>query len=140
MLAAERRVAVAGRSDRAGDDSLAFRVAGDGGAESLDHTDGLVSDDQALSHRILALADVHVRSADRRRRDPDERIERTDVRDRLLVENDPAGFDEHGRLHLCHGPFLRWSRVVLHRACRRAAARTGSEERRETPRLTRCVA
>ena len=48
--------------------------------------------------RIFALEDVDVGAADRRGGDADQRIERADVRDRLLVEHDAAGLDEDRRL------------------------------------------
>jgi len=41
------------------------------------------------------------------RRDPDECVQRTYFRDRLLIENDTAGFDKHRCFHFHHrGPLF----------------------------------
>ena len=69
--------ALAARRDRADDDALADGVVGlEPGAELLDDADRLVAEDQPGPHRILAADDVHVGAADRRRRDPDDRLAR----------------------------------------------------------------
>ena len=102
MAAAQAGLAVPARRDRTGDDPLALAVALHGRAELLDHADRLVADGQPSGHRILALEDVDVGAADRGGGDADERIERTDIRDRLLVEDDAAGLDEDGDFHLGH--------------------------------------
>src|SRR5207248_10982000 len=46
--------ALTARRDGPDDDPLAGRVAGDAGADRLDHADGLMADDQPLAHRVLA--------------------------------------------------------------------------------------
>ena len=83
--AAQARVAVAARRDRAGDHALALAVALHGRAELLDDADRLVTDGQALGDRIFAFEDVDVGAADRRRGDAQQRVQRTDIGDRLLV-------------------------------------------------------
>src|SRR5690606_33457420 len=83
----------------------------DGRVELLDHADRLVADGAALLHGIFALEDVDVGAADRRGRDADERIERPDIGNRLLVQHDAAGLDENRRLHL-----LLHERLLLHEA------------------------
>ena len=62
--------------------------------------DGLVTDGQAFGDGKLAPQDMHVGAADRRRRDPDQRVRRADIRDRFLVEHDTAGLDKDGGFHL----------------------------------------
>src|SRR5690606_15023980 len=100
MKAGERRVALPARRDGAGDDALALAIAAHGRPELLDDADGLVTDDETALDRVLALEDVHVGAANRRRRDPQQRVRRPDVGDRLLVENASPRLDEYGRLHL----------------------------------------
>jgi hypothetical protein len=80
-----------------------FPVAGDRGAELLDHADRLVADHQPFAHRVLAAQDMDVGAADRGRRDPDQCVERADIGDRPRLQRDPPRLDEHGRLHLRHG-------------------------------------
>jgi DNA-binding GntR family transcriptional regulator len=46
---------------------------------------------------------VNVGAADRRGGDADQRVERADVGNRLLVEHDATGFDEDRSFHLRHG-------------------------------------
>src|SRR6185437_698537 len=66
--------------------------------------DRLVTDGQALGDRILALENMDVGAADRRRGDADQRIERPDLGNRLLVEHDAVRFDEDRGFHLLrHG-------------------------------------
>ena len=84
-------MAVSARRDRAGDDSLAFVVSRHRGAELLNHADGFVADGEALPDRILALEDVHVRAADRRGRDANECVGRSDTRQRLFTQHDAPG-------------------------------------------------
>ena len=74
-----------------------------GRTELLDHADRLVADREAARDRVLALQDMDVGPADRRRRDLDQRVERPDFRDRLLVQHDPAGLDKNRGFHLGHG-------------------------------------
>ena len=73
----EAGVALAARGDRADEHALADLVAGDPGAELLDHADRLMAEDQARTDRVLALDDVDVRAADRRERHPDQGLART---------------------------------------------------------------
>ena len=72
-VAGQAGAALAAGGDRADEDALADLVAGDAGAELVDHADRLVADDQAGPDRVLALEDVDVGSADGRRRDADRR-------------------------------------------------------------------
>ena len=58
-----------------------------------------MADDEAGRDRVLALEDVHVGAADRRRRDSQERVARTDVRNAAFLKLDLAGADEDGRFH-----------------------------------------
>jgi len=74
----------------------------------LDDADRLVADSQAFLDRIFSLQDVHVRAADRCGRDPDKRVQRTDIGDRLFIQNDSTGLDEDGRFHFLHFLLLRF--------------------------------
>jgi hypothetical protein len=56
-------------------------------------------DGQAALDRVFPFQDMNVGSTNRSRRDPDECVQRTYVRDRLLIENDTAGFDKHCCFH-----------------------------------------
>ena len=87
------------------------------GAELVDDADRLVADDAARRHGILALEDVDVGAADRRRGDADQGLTGPDVRHRLVVENDASGCGENCGFH--DGPFLR--QPLLPRAGRCAA-------------------
>src|SRR3712207_8441260 len=49
--------------------------------------------------RVLALQDVDVGAADRRRRDAEKGVRRADLGNGSLLELDPAGFDEDGGAH-----------------------------------------
>ena len=106
VAAAQAGVAVAARRDGAGDHALALAVALHGRAELLDHADRLVADGQALGDRVLALEDVDVGAADRGGRDPHQRVERTDLGDRLLVEHDAARARRRRRLSSWARSFL----------------------------------
>ncbi|MGH6781126.1 MAG: hypothetical protein ACREB5_03340 [Sphingomonadaceae bacterium] len=55
---------------------------------------------EAAGAGILALEDMNVGAADRGRGDPDQRIERSDIRHRLVFEHNAAGLDEDRRFHL----------------------------------------
>src|ERR671921_590026 len=87
MAAAQASLAVPARRDRARDDLLPLAVAPHSRAKLFDDADWLVADGQPAGYGILALEDVDVGAADRGGGDADERIERPDVRDRLLVED-----------------------------------------------------
>ena len=62
----------------------------------------LVADGEAGTNRILALQDVNVSAANRRGGDPHQRVERPDVRDRLLLQHDPTPLDEYRGFHFRH--------------------------------------
>jgi hypothetical protein len=93
---------MAGGRNGARDHALPFGIALDGGAQSLDHAHRLMADDQAAADRIFAFQDVHVGAADRRRGHAQQRIQRPHFGNWLLIQHDPAGFDEHRRFHLGH--------------------------------------
>jgi hypothetical protein len=90
-VAVEARVALAARRDRADDHALADLVAGHARAQLRDDADRLVTDDQPRLHRVLALQDVDVRAADRRRRDRTSASPGADLRHRPLLQLDAAG-------------------------------------------------
>ena len=74
------------------------------GAQLLDDADRLVADGQSLRDGVFALQDVNVGAADRGGRHPDQRVQRTDVGDRLVFEDDASLLDEDRRFHLAgHG-------------------------------------
>ena len=100
--AAQAGGGVTGRRNGASYDSLAFLEAGDRGAKLLNDAHRLVADDEAGANRILALQDVNVGAADCCCGDPHQRVKRTDVRDRLLVQHDPSPLDEHCCFHFRH--------------------------------------
>ena len=102
VATAETGRTVAAWGNRAGNDALAFAIALHGGAKLFDDAHWLVPDGQASRHRILALENVDVRSADGGGRDTDQRIERAHVRNGLLVQHDASGLDEDGGFHLGH--------------------------------------
>jgi hypothetical protein len=61
---------------------------------------------------------MNIRPADGCRRDAQKRVERADIRHRLLIEDDAAGFHENGGFHLGHDVFsLRgcWRDAALRR-------------------------
>ncbi|MNS93151.1 hypothetical protein D3C72_1273070 [compost metagenome] len=58
------RIGIEAWADRAGNHALAFGVASYRGPELFDDADGLVTDRQAVFHRVFALDDVNVGSAD----------------------------------------------------------------------------
>ena len=105
LVAVEAGEALAAGRDGADDDALPTLVAGHARPQLLDHADRLVADDAAALDRVLALEDVDIGAADRRGGDPDQRVARPDLRHRLLVEDDTARLDEHGRLHRAHHLF-----------------------------------
>jgi hypothetical protein len=104
---------VAAGADGAGDDALALGVALDRRPQLLDHADRLVPYRQAARNGILALEDMDVGAADGRRRDADQGIHRTDVRDRFLLEHDPSGLDEDGGFHLRHVSPVFWCAPLI---------------------------
>ena len=95
--------ALAARRDRADDDALADRVElVEPWAELVDDADRLVTQDQARLDRILAADDVHVRAADRRGRDADDRLAGARRRLRDLFDRNPILALEHHRFHRVH--------------------------------------
>jgi hypothetical protein len=102
MAAVEAGMAVAARRDRPGNHPLALAVAVHLRSELLDDADGFVADGQTLLDRILALEDVDVGAADRRRGDPDQRVGGADVGNRLVVDDDAVGLDEDRGFHFGH--------------------------------------
>ena len=101
VQAVEAGVGVAARADRAGDHPLPLHIALHVGAQLLDHANRLMANGQAFGNGVLALHDVNVRAANRRRRDPHQRVVRSDVGNRFVFQRDPPRFDEHRRLHFC---------------------------------------
>jgi len=75
---------------------------GNSRAELLDHPDRLVTDGQTFRHRILTFENMHVGSTNRRGRNPDERVKRTNVWNRLFIKDNAARFDKNGCSHQCH--------------------------------------
>lgn len=72
--------------------------AGNGRTELLDHSDRLVTNGQAFFHRILAPENMHVSSTDRRGRNPDERVERTNLWNRLFIKDNATRLDKTAAL------------------------------------------
>jgi hypothetical protein len=93
----------------ASDDPPAFGEALHGGTELFDRANGFVADGEAFCHRVLALQDVDVGTADRCGGDPDQRIQRAHLRDRLAFHYDPAGLDEDRGFHAEYVSFLWYS-------------------------------
>ena len=100
METAQRGAGGAGWRDRAGDNPLAFGKALDRRAEPFDNADRFVPDRQAAFHWIFALEDMDIGAANRGGRNPDQRVERTDVGNRLFAENDLAGLDKNCGFHV----------------------------------------
>ena len=96
-----RGVGVEVGADGAGNDALAFRVALHGAAELFNHADRLVANRQPLGYRVLALEDVHVGAANRRRGDADQRVVGANIGYRLVGQLDAARLDKNGGFH--HG-------------------------------------
>ena len=99
MEAAQRGMAVSAGADGARDHALALDVALDGGSQLFDHADRLVPDRQPACDGIFALQDMDIGAADGGRRDPDQGIQRPDIRNWLFIEHDPSGLDENGGFH-----------------------------------------
>ena len=98
-VARQAGATLAARRDRADEDALADLVAGDAGAELFDDADRLVADDQARSDRVLALQDVDVGAADRRRGDADDGLADAGAGLRDRLDTDVARSVEDGRAH-----------------------------------------
>ena len=98
-VAGQARAALAARRDRADEDALADLVPGDAGAELLDDADRLMADDEPRADRVLALHDVDVGAADRRRGHADDGLAWTGMRPRDLLDADVARAVEHRRPH-----------------------------------------
>ena len=84
---------------RRDEDALTDLVAGDARAELVDDADRLVADDQPRADRVLALEDVDVGAADRRRRDANDGLADAGARSRDRLDADVAGAVEDGRPH-----------------------------------------
>ena len=93
---------MATRRDGAGDDALSLAIARHRRAQLLDDSYRIMADRQAFSDRVLALQDVNVGSANRRRGDSQQGVERTDFGNGLLVQNDAARLDEYRGSHFRH--------------------------------------
>ena len=106
MLAAQAGIAVAARGDGTRNDPLPLLVAHHRRPELFDDAHGLMADREPLPDRILAPENMYIRAANRGRRYPHERIEGTDIRDRLGVEDDSVGLGKDRRLHLGHDQLL----------------------------------
>jgi hypothetical protein len=102
LVAIKAGQALAARRDGANDDALAELVARYARTQLLDDPDRFVADNTAALDGVLALEDVDVRAADRRRGDTNESVARPDLRHRLFVKDDAAGLDEHGCRHGAH--------------------------------------
>src|SRR3546814_4709937 len=90
MFAAKRGIAVAGWRDRTGDHPLSLAITLDGGAELLDDADRLMANGQPSAHRVLAFEDTDVGAADGCCGDAHERIQGTNLGNRLVVEHDSS--------------------------------------------------
>ena len=92
----------------AGRDRADHRPAGRRGsradtvAERVDDADRLVAEHQARSHGVLALDDVHVGPADRRRRDADDGLAGPGYRLRPLDHAEPPWLEERHCRHRVH--------------------------------------
>jgi hypothetical protein len=73
-LAGQTRAALAARRDRAHEHAITEIVTGYSRTELVNHSYGLVTDDEAALDRILAAENVQIGSADRRQRDPNYRF------------------------------------------------------------------
>src|SRR5690606_5872365 len=89
-------------ADGAGDDPLAFLVALYVAPELLDDADRFMTDRQAAGHRVLTLEDVYIGAADGGGGDPQQRIIRPDLGNRLVLQFDASGLDEYRCLHHGH--------------------------------------
>lgn len=81
---------------------MPFAIAADRRSEFLDDAHGLVPDREAACYRIFALEYVHVGPANRRRRDPHERVKRTDLWNALFTQDYSPGLYENSRSHHGH--------------------------------------
>ena len=106
--------------DRADHDPLADVVFGaDPLAERVDDADRLVAEHQARSHGVLALDDVHVGPADRRRGDADDGLAGPGYRLRPLDHAEPPWLEERHCSHRVHRILL--GRTLGAGQCRRCA-------------------
>ncbi len=90
-----RRVAVEVGADGSGNHALAFLVALHRAAELDDDADRLMANRQAFFHRILALEDVDVGTANGGGGDLDQRVIGADIGNRLVGDLDTTGFNEN---------------------------------------------
>ena len=94
-----RSVAVEVGADSARNDTLAFLVARHGAAQFDDHAHRFVSDRQAFLDWVLALEDVDVGAANRRRGDFDQRIVGAHIWNRLVGDFNASGCNKDGGFH-----------------------------------------
>lgn len=119
VAATQGCVAMSGRTDRSSYNALAFLVALHCRAKFLNNSDRLVPDRPSPSNRVFTFQNVHVCSTDRRRGDPNERIERSHIGNRLLVKHNAPWLNKNGSSHLWHVSYVPVSmrRLVLQNAC-----------------------
>ena len=99
-------VTLAARGNGADNDPLTELIAGDANAEFGNDADGFMADGQTRFDRIFAFEDMYIRTANRRGRDFDQCLTRTDFRNRFFVENDLTRFDKNCRFHGSHRQLL----------------------------------
>ena len=99
--------------DGAHQHALADVVSGHAGADLVDHTDRLVPDRQSGPDRILSADDVDVGAANRRQADSYHSLAGAGLRDRLLLQPEPAWASKDVGLH--ESPHEGVRRVFLHR-------------------------
>ena len=97
-MAREAGPALTARRDRADEHAIADRIPDDARPDLLDHTDGLVTHDQAGPHGILAAKDVEIGTADRRERDANHGFPDTGPRPRHLLDAEVTHTTEDGRI------------------------------------------
>ena len=99
-------------TDRTGDNALALDIPANRRTKLLDHTHRLVADRQPTLDGVFPLQNVDIGATDGCGRDADQRIKGADIRDTLVLEHDPVGFNENRCLHhLGHVRFLRFEFV-----------------------------
>ena len=107
--------ALAARRDGADDDALADRVVlVQTAPELVDHADRFVAEYQSLFHRVLALDDVHVRPANGRGSDADNRLASLRSGTGNILHPQVTDPMKYNRLHLLHGTQLRSAASPAH--------------------------
>src|SRR5690349_13688781 len=103
MIAIEAVETLAAGRDRADDHPLANHVAVlETRPKLVDHTDGLVAQNEARFHRILSTHDVHIGAANGGRGDPNHGFARARMRTRDLLNRYPVFPLEHDGFHRFH--------------------------------------